>query len=148
MNNSREEIIRVMEASIEAKCITEDIAVEIRAAHYDPNFDIIHDSDGSTHNNYAWPNDRHPVLVWHDWKMSQLKKEVGQKPKFKNLKSFIPERINYLRRKFAFVRDTNLQLKKMMEAYKPIPETYVSDLERHYLSVFYKATISKFLFGR
>lgn len=148
MNNSREEIIKVMEASLIVYGVTEDIANKIRKAHYDPDFDIIHDSDGSTHNNYVWPNERHPLLVWHDREMKQLDKVVGQKPKYISLRTYIPKRISYAKRKFAFVRDTNLQLKKMMEIYQPIPVKYVSDLERHYLGVFYKATISKFLFGR
>lgn len=141
MTNTRENILSTLYASYIDKNVPARMQSELYNAHYDPEWDFLEKSDGSTYANFDWVNDYHPIFVWHDWKMQNLKRFVGDRKDYKNI-------FQYWKAKFEYVRDVNLYLKNMMEVYKPIPIEYVSDLESYYKKTFIKATISKFLFGR
>lgn len=128
-NNSPENIINVMRASF----ILYDVPLRYKnlivKAHFDKDWEYYLKSDGTTYENVEWINQFHPVYVWHDWAMQNEErlKEDDQSH-------------------FAYVRDTNLTMKKMMEIYR-VKFVDTKD-ERKYKKIFLLSTISKFLFGR
>jgi len=101
MNNSKEEIIKVMRASFITKGVPLYMRKEITKAHFDRHWDFYTQSDGLTwFKDSTWINMFPPVFVWHDWRMQNRESLRG---------SLDLE---------LYVKNTNIMLKKMMEVYR------------------------------
>lgn len=99
MNNSRKNIIKVTKASFKVFDVPMRYRLIILEAFESENWDFYFNSDGLTFFNTSWSNEFHPVFVWHDYAIQNREYLRGSK----NEK--------------AYIRDTNLTLKKLMEIY-------------------------------
>lgn len=100
MNNHKEEIIKVMRASLVTRDVPLRYRREIVKAHFDRKWDFYEKSDGLTYfQDRKWINAYPPAFVWHDWRMQNMDR----------LREGVDRKV--------YVRNTNLELKKIMEIY-------------------------------
>jgi len=100
MNNNKVNVIRVTRSSFRVFDVPLRYRSMIMEAFTSHNWDFYVKSDGLTLFNIKWANEFHPVFVWHDYMMQNRETFRGGE----DVK--------------AYVRNTNLTLKKLLEIYK------------------------------